>query len=79
MLCAGAYVTIPGGAGDVTGLAHDVVLPDDLRFGVVRSPAEVRERVRQLVGGGADLIKILVTGAVLTAARGPVSSSSSCR
>ena len=66
MLCAGAYVTIPGGAGDVTGLAHDVVLPDDLRFGVVRSPAEVRERVRQLVGGGADLIKILVTGAVLT-------------
>jgi imidazolonepropionase-like amidohydrolase len=66
MQCAGAYVTIPGGAGDVTGLAHDVVLPDDLRFGVVRSAAEVRERVRQLVGGGADLIKILVTGAVLT-------------
>jgi imidazolonepropionase-like amidohydrolase len=66
MQCAGAYVTIPGGAGDVTGLAHDVVLPDDLRFGVVRAPAEVRERVRQLVGGGADLIKILVTGAVLT-------------
>jgi imidazolonepropionase-like amidohydrolase len=66
MQCAGAYVTAPGGAGDVTGLAHDVVLPADLRFGVVRTPAEVREKVRAIVGGGADLIKILVTGAVLT-------------
>ncbi|HYH93617.1 MAG TPA: amidohydrolase family protein [Candidatus Saccharimonadales bacterium] len=66
MQCAGAYVTAPGGAGDVTGLARDVVLPADLRFGVVRTPAEVREAVRAIVGGGADLIKILVTGAVLT-------------
>jgi imidazolonepropionase-like amidohydrolase len=66
MQCSGAYVTAPGGAGDVTGLAHDIVLPADLRFGVVRTPAEVRERVRAIVGGGADLIKILVTGAVLT-------------
>ncbi len=66
MQCAGAYVTAPGGAGDVTGLAHDITLPGDLRFGVVRTPAEVRERVRAIVGAGADLIKILVTGAVLT-------------
>ncbi len=66
MQCAGAYVTIPGGAGDVTGLAPDVILPADMRFGVVRTPAEVRDRVRAVVGGGADLIKILVTGAVLT-------------
>jgi imidazolonepropionase-like amidohydrolase len=66
MQCAGAYVTAPGGAGDVTGLARDIALPDDLRFGVVRNPPEVRERVRAIVGGGADLIKILVTGAVLT-------------
>lgn len=66
MQCAGAYVTAPGGAGDVTGLALDIALPTDLRFGVVRNPFEVRERVRAIVGGGADLIKILVTGAVLT-------------
>jgi imidazolonepropionase-like amidohydrolase len=66
MHCAGAYVTAPGGAGDVTGLAHDIELPGDLRFGVVRTPSEMRERVRAIVGGGADLIKILVTGAVLT-------------
>jgi imidazolonepropionase-like amidohydrolase len=66
MQCAGAYVTSPGGGGEVTGLALDVTLPADLRFGVVRSPAEARQRIRELVGGGADLIKLIVTGAVLT-------------
>src|SRR5215211_7846956 len=30
---AGAYVTVPGGGGAVTGLAPDVELPRDLRFG----------------------------------------------
>ena len=66
MQCAGAYITSPGGGGEVTGLALDVTLPADLRFGVVRSPAEARQKVRELVGGGADLIKLIVTGAVLT-------------
>ena len=66
MQCAGAYVTSPGGGGEVTGLALDVELPRDLRFGVVRSPAEARQKVRELVAGGADLIKLIVTGAVLT-------------
>ena len=41
-------------------------LPDDLRFGVVTSADEVRERVRRLLIGGADLIKCIGTGAVLT-------------
>jgi imidazolonepropionase-like amidohydrolase len=66
MQCAGAYLTSPGGGGEVTGLAHDVTLPPDLRFGVVRSPADARQKVRDLVAGGADLIKLIVTGAVLT-------------
>lgn len=66
MQCAGAYVTLPGGGGAVTGLAADVVLPADLRFGEVRTPDDVRDRVRALVAGGADLIKLIVTGAVLT-------------
>jgi imidazolonepropionase-like amidohydrolase len=66
MQCAGAYVTSPGGGGEVTGLALDVTLPADLRFGVVRSPADARQKVRDLVAGGADLIKLIVTGAVLT-------------
>jgi imidazolonepropionase-like amidohydrolase len=65
MQCAGAYLTAPGGGGEVTGLARDFVVPNDLRFGVVRTADDVRERVRALVGGGADLIKCIATGAVL--------------
>lgn len=66
MQAAGAYITAPGGGGEVTGLARDIVLPADLRFGVVRTPAEARQRVRDLAAGGADVIKLIVTGAVLT-------------
>ena len=68
MLCAGAYVTSSGGGGDVTGLAPDVdaVVPRDLRFGVANSPDEVRKAVREILHGGADFIKVIATGAVLT-------------
>jgi imidazolonepropionase-like amidohydrolase len=66
MQCAGAFITAPWGGGDVVGLAHDIRLPEELRFGVVTSPREVRERVRRLLIGGADLIKCIGTGAVLT-------------
>ena len=68
MLCAGAYVTSSSGGGDVTGLASDVdaVVPRDLRFGVANSPDEVRKVVREILHGGADFIKVIATGAVLT-------------
>jgi imidazolonepropionase-like amidohydrolase len=68
MLCAGAYVTSSGGGGDVTGLAPDVdaVVPRELRFGVANSIDEVRRAVREILHGGADFIKIIATGAVLT-------------
>jgi imidazolonepropionase-like amidohydrolase len=68
MMCAGAFVTVSGGGGDVTGLAPDVdaVVPVDLRFGVANSVDEVRQRVRKILGGGADFIKVIATGAVLT-------------
>jgi len=68
MLCAGAYVTSSGGGGDVTGLAPDVdaVVPRDLRFGVANSPDQVRKVVREILHGGADFIKVIATGAVLT-------------
>lgn len=70
MQCAGAFITAPWGGGEVVGLAHDIRLPDDLRFGVVTSPAEARERARRLLIGGANLIKCIATGSVL--ARGGV-------
>jgi imidazolonepropionase-like amidohydrolase len=66
MQSCGAMVTCPGGGGDVTGLARDIELPASLRFGVVRTPQEMREKVRALIGGGAGVIKLIVTGAVLT-------------
>lgn len=66
MYAAGAYITISGGAGALTGFAPDITLPWDLKFGQANSPWEVRERVRKLASYGVDLIKILATGAVLT-------------
>ncbi|MBV9724120.1 MAG: amidohydrolase family protein [Gammaproteobacteria bacterium] len=66
MYVAGAYLTIAGGAGAVTGFAADVTLPWDLRYGAANSPSEVRERVRQLAGQRVDVIKMFATGAVLT-------------
>jgi imidazolonepropionase-like amidohydrolase len=59
-------VTVSSGAGEITGMAPDVILPADYRFGVANSVPEVREKVRALLNGGADFIKILATGAVLT-------------
>lgn len=66
MQVAGAYITVSSGGGDMAGLAPDVSLGPGLRFGVANSAAEVRQRVRQLLNGGADFIKIIATGAVLT-------------
>src|SRR5579871_3360400 len=71
MYVAGAYLTIAGGAGAVTGFAPDLMLPWDLRYGVANSPEEVRERVRALAGQHADVIKMFATGAVLTHSSNP--------
>jgi imidazolonepropionase-like amidohydrolase len=65
MFVAGAYVTITGGAGALTGAAPDVTLPFDLRYGEANSPWEVRQVIRKLANDGVDLIKILSSGAVL--------------
>ena len=66
MAVAGAYVTVSTGGGAVTGFATDVAIPRDLRFGEANSVSEVRQRVRELLNGGADFIKVIATGAVLT-------------
>jgi imidazolonepropionase-like amidohydrolase len=73
MYVAGAYVTISQGAGTASGLAIDIQLPLDLRFGVANGPWEVRRVVRELAHLGADHIKILTTGAVLTHGSAPKS------
>jgi len=66
MIVAGAYVTVSTGAGELVGAAPDVTIPASFRFGVANSADQVRERVRAILNGGADFIKILATGAVFT-------------
>jgi imidazolonepropionase-like amidohydrolase len=73
MYVAGAYITISQGAGAMTGLAPDIQLPWDLRYGEANSPWEVRQKIRELAHRGADHIKILSTGAVLTHGSNPKS------
>ncbi|MDF7774945.1 amidohydrolase family protein [Sphingomonas sp. AOB5] len=65
MNVVGAYITVPGGGGDITGFAPDVPIPFDMRLGVIRSPEEARERVRFLFQKRVDSIKLIASGAVL--------------
>jgi imidazolonepropionase-like amidohydrolase len=74
MFVAGAYITVSQGGGEVTGLAPDVAVPAEMRRGVADSETEVRQRVRELIAGGADWIKVIATGAVLAAGTEPGAS-----
>ncbi|HEY0647842.1 metal-dependent hydrolase family protein [Phenylobacterium sp.] len=71
MLVSGGYVTKPGGGGAVTGLPKGQVPPPEFRIGEVSGPAQARAAVRRLIGGGADFIKIIATGAVLAVGSDP--------
>lgn len=71
MYVAGAYITITGGAGAMTGQAPDIQLPWDLHYGEANSPWEVRQKIRLLAHNGVDHIKVLSTGAVLTHGSSP--------
>ena len=73
MYVAGAYITISEGAGAMTGLSPDIQLPWDLHYGEANSPWEVRQKIRELAHRGADHIKVLSTGAVLTHGSNPKS------
>ncbi|HKD16349.1 MAG TPA: amidohydrolase family protein [Thermoanaerobaculia bacterium] len=71
MFVAGAYLTITGGGGAITGFAPDVTLPWDLRFGIADGVDQVRQRVRDIAQHDVDLIKVLATGAFLTHGSNP--------
>jgi len=71
MFVAGAYVTIAGGAGAMTGQAPDIRLPWDFNYGEANNPWEVRQKIRQLAHDGVDHIKLLSSGAVLTHGSNP--------
>jgi imidazolonepropionase-like amidohydrolase len=68
MMVAGAYVSCTGGGGDISGLAPDAeaMVPPELRVGVVDTVDDVRRAVRRILYGGADLVKLIATGAVMS-------------
>lgn len=65
MFVAGAYVTVSGGGGEITGLPAGMEVPDTFRRGIADNEAEVRRRVNEILDAGADFIKLIATGAVL--------------
>ena len=65
MFVAGAYITVPGGGGELNGVVPNDELPADMRLGVVRNAAEAHDRAEFLFANGADFLKLIATGAVL--------------
>jgi len=66
MMVAGAYISCTYGGGDLSGLAPDATAPAEFRVGVADTVDEVRRAVRRILYGGADLIKLIATGAVMS-------------
>lgn len=66
MQVVGYYLTIPGGGGDllIPGVP-EADIPPSLRMGVARGPDEFRARAQTAIDGGADLLKVIASGAVL--------------
>ncbi len=71
MFVAGGYITITHGGGEITGFKPGTIVPEEFRRGVANSEAEVRTKVNVLLDGSADFIKVIATGAVLTAGTEP--------
>ena len=71
MFVAGGYLTIPGGGGAVTPLEKGTPIPPEFRVGEANDEAEARDRAEVLLGGGADFIKLIATGAVLAVGSEP--------
>ncbi|MBA4007354.1 MAG: Xaa-Pro dipeptidase [Erythrobacter sp.] len=65
MFVAGAYLTHPGGGGELNGVVPNDELPADMRLGVLASPEEAAARATFLFDHGVDFLKLMATGAVL--------------
>lgn len=67
---AGRTIATTGGHGDPTnGISNTYSVPDYITNGVVDSPEEGRQAVRQRYKDGSDCIKITATGGVLSIAK----------
>jgi predicted amidohydrolase YtcJ len=62
---AGSYLTIPGGGGDVVVPGHDESeIPESIRIGVARGPEAFAAATQRVLDNGADMIKVIASGAV---------------
>jgi imidazolonepropionase-like amidohydrolase len=66
MQIVGFYLTIPGGGGDllIPGVP-EADIPARVRMGVSRGPEEFARNAQRAIDGGADLLKVIASGAVL--------------
>jgi imidazolonepropionase-like amidohydrolase len=66
MQVAGYYLSIPAGGGDlvIPGVPESEI-PPRLRAGVARGPVGFARKAQLAVDGGADLLKVIASGAVL--------------
>jgi imidazolonepropionase-like amidohydrolase len=66
MQVAGYYLTIPGGGGDLVIPGIDEKdIPDRVRQGIARGEEEFRRKAQAAIDGGADVLKVIASGAVL--------------
>ena len=67
MQVVGFYLTIPGGGGDLLGIpgVPEGDIPARARMGVSRGPEEFARHAQLAIDGGADLLKVIASGAVL--------------
>ena len=66
LFTAGAYVTVPGGGGEVSGLVDADRIPARMRQGVAKGASEITAKTDLILDHNVDWIKMIVTGAVLT-------------
>ena len=65
MQISGFYLTIPGGGGDIDIPGYSGNVPAHIRQGVTQGAENFRLRAEAAVAGGADLLKMIASGAVL--------------
>lgn len=66
MQVSGFYLTVPAGGGDLVIPGHaESSIPPQVRMGVASGPEEFRKKAELAVAGGADVLKIIASGAVL--------------
>lgn len=65
MNVVGAYITVAGGGGEVTGFAPGIKIPQDMQVGVYTDANDAKLKTRYMFQHGVDTIKMIGTGAVL--------------